>query len=56
MIEVAFTYILWYKLNVKVCGLMKSIFRMYRIMGLHTFIEVVDKDCGHEQGLIMMNM
>ena len=38
MNEVAFTYMLRNELNVKVCGLMKGLLRMYGFMGLHMFI------------------
>ena len=31
-------------MNVKVCGLMKGLLRMYGFMGLHIFIALVDKD------------
>ena len=56
MNKVSFTYLVMYELNVKVCGLIKGLLRMYEVMGLYMFIALVDKDCGHEQGLIMMNM
>ena len=54
MNEVSFTYLLMYELNVKVCGLMKGLLRIYGVMGLHLFIALVEKDWGHEQGLMMM--
>ena len=56
MNEVAFTYLLRYELNVKVCGLIKGLLRMYEVMGIHMFIALVVKDWGHEQGLIMMDV
>ena len=42
MNEVAFTYLLMYELNVKVCGLMKGLLIMYGVMGLYMFIALVD--------------
>ena len=42
MNEVVFTYLLMYELNVKVCGLMKSLLSMCEVMGLHMCIELVD--------------
>ena len=56
MNKFSFSYLLMYELNVKVCGLMKGLLRMYEVMGLFMYIALVDKDWGHEQGIIMMNM
>ena len=56
MNEAVFTYMLIYELNVKVCGLMKGLLRMYGVMGLYMFIALVYYEWGEEQCLIMMNM
>ena len=56
MNEVAFTYLLRYELNVKICDFMKGLLRMYGFMWLHIFISLVNKDWYHEQGLIMMDV
>ena len=55
MNEVSFTYLYRYILNFKVCGLMKSLLRIYWVIGLHMFISLLDKDWGHQQGIIMMD-
>ena len=44
MNKVFFTYFFMYELNVKICGLMKGLLRMYGDMGLHMFIALVDLD------------
>ena len=56
MNEVAFTYLLMDEINVKVCGLIKSLLRMHGVMGLYMFIALVYYEWGEEQCLIMMNM
>ena len=43
-----------YELNNKVCGHKKGLLSMCRVIGIHMYITLVDYDCGHEQGLIMM--
>ena len=43
-----------YELNDKVYGLMKGLVSMCGVMGLRMYIELVDYDLGHEQGLIMI--
>ena len=42
MNEVAFTYLLMYELNTKVCGLMKGLLIMCGVMGLHITAALVD--------------
>ena len=56
MNELAFTYLFMHELNVKVCGIMKGLLRMYGVMGIYMFISLVDQDWSHEQDVIMIYM
>ena len=56
MNELAFTYLFMNELNVKVCGIMKGLLRMYGVMGIYMFISLVDQDWSHEQDVIMIYM
>ena len=42
MNELSFTNFLMYEFNVKVCGLMKGLLRIYGVMGIYVFIALVD--------------
>ena len=43
-----------YESNDKVCDLKMGLLSMYGFMGIQKYIAQVDKDWGHEQGVIVM--
>ena len=48
MNDVDFTYLLMYELNAMVCGLMKGLRSMCRVMVLHGCIALVYYDLDHD--------